>query len=85
VSCDLEKKLAVPALVKQHSFRRSLNRESAQDERPRGEAKTLVHVVPFQPHELNCFGLPKFLFRNQQLWMTAFKKVACSLESDNLN
>jgi hypothetical protein len=56
----LQKKLTVPALVQQDSFGRSFDRQPAQNERSRGEAETLVHVVALQPHELNRFSLPKF-------------------------
>jgi hypothetical protein len=81
---NLEKKLSVPAFVHQYAFGRPLNRQPARNERSRGEAKTLVHVFTLEPHELNGFGLPKFLLGDQQLWAAAFEKVSCLLESDNL-
>ena len=57
----LQEKLSVTAFMQQHTRRRSLNGQTAEDERAGGEAEVLAGGASLQPHALNGFQLSEFL------------------------
>jgi hypothetical protein len=60
----LQKELAIPALMHQYAFRRTLDRQPAKDERPGRESQALGRVLSVQPDQLNRLRLMQLPFRN---------------------
>jgi hypothetical protein len=62
MASDLKNELPVPALVQQTAWSRSLQRETAQHERARGEPEVLAVGLAILPDELDGFRLTELTF-----------------------
>ncbi len=76
---QLQQKVTVPPFMEQNTLRRSLDRQPAENERPRREPQVLCCAFPIHPNKLNRFGLPKFPFGNPKLVRETLSYGAYSL------
>ena len=81
MASDLQQKLPVSPLLQQHALSGTLDRQTTQDKRSRGKAQVLSAVLAIDSHELDCFCLPKFPFKNQQVAGQAPSDGLCRLET----
>ena len=64
---DLENELTIPALMKESSWRRTFQRETAKHERSSGESEVLAFRITIPADCLKGFCLPQLSFGNDQL------------------
>ena len=75
---NLQHELAVPALVQQAARRRSLDRQSAEDERPGRESDDLLFAFPVLPNHLDRLDLALLPFGDNEVRELLSEKRTCA-------
>jgi hypothetical protein len=59
---DLQNELSVAALVQELICRQSADRQTTENERPRGKTEVLIALIAFEADEFNSFDFAPLLF-----------------------